>query len=76
MVIVAIDWVRWTGAAQKTALEIRQRAKDELGATKLELQLTGRVSDRARRELEALGYTVTEGVPHTVQTSAALNPAK
>ena len=76
MVLVAIDWVRWTAAAQNSALEFRQRAKDELVATRLELQLTGRVSDRARRELEALGYKITERVPRTLQTSTALNPAK
>ena len=71
VVLLGVDWVRWSSAFQKGALEIRQRAKDELGATKLELHLTGRASDRAARELGALGYEVTENVPHTVQTSVA-----
>lgn len=73
VVLLGVDWLRWSAALQKGALEIQQRAKNELGATKLELHLTGRVSDRAKSQLKALGFTVTESVPHPMPAPA---PAK
>ena len=71
VVLLAVDWIPWSAAFQKGAIEIRLRAKDELGATKIELLLTGRASDRAKQELKALGYTVIENVPHTQMTAPA-----
>jgi hypothetical protein len=74
IVLLAVDWAPWSAAFQKGALEIQKRAKEELGATRVELLLTGRASVRAKQELKALGYAVTENVPHTVPTAPA--PAK
>lgn len=75
IVLLAVDWIPWSAAFQKGALEIRQRAKDELGATKIELRLSGRASDRAKQELKALGYAFTENVP-TTQIAAPTAAAK
>jgi hypothetical protein len=58
--LVAIDYLSWTDASEKAVKEINARAKAELKATKLELRLSGRASDRAREELKALGWTVLE----------------
>jgi len=60
--LVPIDWVQWTEPFAKAAGEAGARAKKELEAAKLELHLTGRVSDVAKREAAALGWTVVEGV--------------
>lgn len=60
--LVPVDWVQWTEPFAKAAGEAGARAKKELGATKLELDLTGRVSDVAKKELSALGWTVVENV--------------
>ena len=48
-----------------------QRAKAELGASKLELQTTGRVSDTAKKELAARGFAVLEKQPNTFEVRAA-----
>jgi hypothetical protein len=60
--LVPVDWVQWTEPLAKVTGEAGARAKKELAATKLELNLTGRVSDGAKRELSALGWTVVENV--------------
>jgi hypothetical protein len=57
-----VDWVQWTEPFAKAAGEAGARAKKELGAAKLELRLTGRASDVAKREAAALGWTVVESV--------------
>ena len=75
IVLLAVDWVRWSGALQKGALEIQQRAKEELKATGVALEVTGKVSDQAKRELKTLGFAVTENVPRTATANAA-PPAK
>jgi hypothetical protein len=64
--LVAVDVVRWTEAFAKEAREVAQRAKDDLHTTRVELHLTGRVSSRARSELKAMGWLVTENIPYAV----------
>ena len=54
--------INWTEPAAATLTEITGRSKKELGAKGLQLQLTGRVSDRARTELQSLGWAVQERV--------------
>jgi hypothetical protein len=70
VVLLATDHVRWTEALEKAATEIAARAKAELGTTRLELHLTGRASDRARRELTTRGWGVVENVPGTLEAGA------
>jgi len=60
VVLVAIDYLAWSEAADKAVNEVGARAKAELKANSLEIRLTGRVSDRARQELKARGWTVVE----------------
>jgi hypothetical protein len=55
-------WVQGTEAFAKAAAEVAARARKELGATKLELRLTGRASDLANKEAAALGWSVVERV--------------
>jgi hypothetical protein len=60
--LVPVDWVQWTEPFQKAAREAGERAKQELGVAKLELHLTGRASDLAKKEASALGWSVVENV--------------
>ncbi len=60
--LAPIDWVQWTAPFEKAAREAGERAKRELGAAKLELHLTGRVSVVAKQEASALGWSVVESV--------------
>jgi hypothetical protein len=60
--LVPVDYLGWTASLNKAAIEIGERAKKELGATSLELQTSGRMSDLASRKMQALGWTVKEGV--------------
>jgi hypothetical protein len=74
VVLLAVDQVRWTEALEKAAAEIARRAKAELGTTRLELQLTGRASERAKRELAAKGWALVENVPGTLDADAGGAP--
>lgn len=56
VVLLPLDWVRWTQTAGATLKEIAARAKGELGATGLRLQVTGQVTERAAKEFETLGW--------------------
>ena len=60
--LVPVDWVAWTETFAKAAAEAGARAKKELGAQKLVLRLTGRVSAVASKEATALGWSVVESV--------------
>jgi hypothetical protein len=60
--LTPIDWVQWTKPFAEAASEAASRAKKELGASKLELRLTGRASDLAKKEAAALGWAVVEQV--------------
>jgi hypothetical protein len=56
--LLPLDWVAWTAATHAALREMSDRTRKELGATGLDLALTGRPSDRARRELTQLGWVV------------------
>jgi hypothetical protein len=74
VVLLPVDWVRWTEAFEKALGEIEKRAREELGAGKLELRMTGTMSAVAKKEMAARGWTVTENLPTSfdiVQTKRA-----
>jgi hypothetical protein len=56
--LLPLDWLSWTSATHTAIGEITARARRELRSTRFELVTTGRASDRARRELEKLGWVV------------------
>jgi hypothetical protein len=58
--LLPLDYLAWTEQAAGTRTEIAERSKRELGAKGLQMQLTGRVSDRARTELQSRGWAVQE----------------
>jgi hypothetical protein len=69
--LLPLDWVSWTEASDKALAEIEKRAKGELGATKLELRMTGTMSAVAKKEAAARGWTVTENVPLSFEVAQA-----
>jgi hypothetical protein len=74
--LLPIDWISWTAAFEKAATEVQARAKKELGATKLEVRLSGTASPTAKKELAARGIDVVENEPLTFEVAAAQAPAK
>jgi hypothetical protein len=62
VVLLPVDWIRWTQAYETAAGEVASRAKTELGAQRLELRTSGRLSDVARKNTAALGFKIEEGV--------------
>jgi hypothetical protein len=71
VVLLPVDWVQWTAAYDKALTEVEKRAKAELGATKLELRMTGTMSAVAKKEMAARGWTVTENVPLSFELAQA-----
>ena len=69
IVFLPVDWIQWTAAFENAAREVGDRARKELGAMKLELHMSGRMSDVARKEMSSLGWTVVEGVPLTLEAA-------
>jgi hypothetical protein len=65
VILLALDYVRWTEAFEKNLKEIQGRAKPELGVPVVELRMTGRASARAKEAMKPLGITVVENVPDT-----------
>jgi hypothetical protein len=65
VILLAVDYIRWSDAFEKSLKEILERSKSELGASKLELQTTGFASPGAKQQLKALGVTLVEKVPGT-----------
>jgi hypothetical protein len=65
VVLLPLDWISWTEAYEKALTEVETRAKKELGASKLELRMTGTMSPAAKKEMAARGWTVVEKVPST-----------
>ena len=76
VVLLPVDWVPWTEPVDKASAELARRAKAELGASKIEMQTTGRVSDMAKKELAARGFAVLEMQPNTFELRAAAAAAK
>ena len=79
VVMLPVDWVSWTEAYEKALSEVEKRAKAELGATKLELRMTGTMSAGAKKEMAARGWSVVENVPSTfevAQSRATAAPKK
>jgi len=74
--LLPLDWVGWTAASEKALAEMASRAKAELGATKLEIHLTGRMSAAAKKEAAARGFTVVENVPSSMEVLQAAAAAK
>jgi hypothetical protein len=64
--LLPLDWIRWTEASRKALTEIAGRARKELGASRLEIELTGRMSPRALEESQAIGWNVSQGAPGPV----------
>ena len=54
--LLPLDWLPWTAETHKALMQIAARARQELKATQLEIALTGRASDRARREVPKAGW--------------------
>ncbi len=61
--LLPLDWISWSAETETAIGEIGARARGELRATKMEIALTGRTSDLARRELQKQGWTVTTASP-------------
>lgn len=60
--LLPFDLLRWTEALQKSAIEIGSRAKKELGATALEVQLLGTATPAAKQGLTGAGWRIREHV--------------
>ncbi len=58
VVLLPLDWLRWTAAAESTLKEIDARARKELKATALTIALTGKASPTAAKELAARRWPV------------------
>lgn len=71
VVLIPLDWVSWTEACDKVFTEVETRAKRELGATKLELRMTGTMSRVAKQEMAARAWTVVENIPSTFEVAKA-----
>lgn len=63
VVMLPIDWVRWTEAYDKALGEVEKRARVELGATGYDLRMTGTLSAVAKGETSARGWKVLEKLP-------------
>lgn len=63
VVLLPLDRIHWTEGSRKALTEIAERTRKELGAERLEIRLTGRMSPRARKEAEGLGWNVAQEVP-------------
>jgi len=55
VVLLPLDWVRWTAAAESTLREIDARARKELRPPAVVILLTGKTSSIAAKELAARG---------------------
>ena len=65
--LLPLDWVRLTGASQKAFRDLADRARQDLSARELEIELTGRMSPRALEEATRLRWKVKGGVPGPVK---------
>ena len=67
--LLPVDWVRWTEAYEKSLADVERRAKAELGATKLELRMTGTMSAVAKKEMATRGWSVVENQPSSFEVA-------
>ena len=58
VVLLPLDWLRWTVKSADVLREIGSRASHELGASGMDLVLTGKATERMTRTLGQLGYTL------------------
>ena len=63
IVILPLDYLRSTAETRQVMAEIDSRARAELRATAIEVQTTGRVSDRLRGEMKAMRWTLRDRIP-------------
>jgi hypothetical protein len=71
VLLLPFDWVYWTEDLQKDGTESAQRAKQELGARRLEARLSGTATPAARAGLGAAGWTVKDRLGDTSRAPAA-----
>jgi hypothetical protein len=71
VVVLPVDWIRWTEAFDKASAEVTSRAKAELGATTLELRTTAKLSAAAKAQLTGRGWTIVEGLPTAFEVTKA-----
>ena len=62
MALFPLDYLPWTEHVAEVTVEIARRTKEELGASRIRMYLSGRVSERARIELGIQGWALDEGV--------------
>jgi hypothetical protein len=67
VLLLPVDWIRWTRSFDQQTADLQARAAAELGAKRLELRTTGRLTDIARRELKARGIEAAEGLPFSYE---------
>jgi hypothetical protein len=58
--LLPLDYLAWTEPVAEAGMEIAERAKKELGASGLEMRLTGQASAKARTELQSIGWRLNE----------------
>jgi hypothetical protein len=58
VVLLPIDWLRWTDTAASTLRDIDARSRKELKATRLLIVLTGKASSLAAGEIAAQGWVL------------------
>jgi len=73
--LLPVDSVSWTKEVAEAANGATQRAKEDFTGSKPELWTSGRVSVRARKELESRGWAVHERSLRPPEIEAALKAA-
>ena len=68
--LLPVDWVRWKEDVQKATTDLATRARRELGATALEMRISGTATAAAKAGLRAEGWTVKEHVVVATSLSA------
>ena len=59
LVLLPLDWVRWTAAVESTLRDIVGRARTELHATAFAIVLTGKASAATTKQAAARGWTIS-----------------
>jgi hypothetical protein len=63
LMLLPLDYVSSSARTREVLAEVNERAKKELGAGRVDVWLTGRASDRMRKEIAAVGWTLEEQQP-------------